>query len=96
MNIVTRLAVTGGVLLAVPWAGTSLAAATPLLVTEAPAALISTAADAGHPSTITGHIASGSVDDEPGFDPGPYPSWDACERARAKYYDPSRLECVPA
>ncbi|MBB5916035.1 hypothetical protein BJY24_004947 [Nocardia transvalensis] len=96
MNVVTKLAATVGVLLAVPWIGAGLASATPILVTDAPAALRSTAAGADHPSAITGRISSGSVDSEPGFDPGPYPSWDACEQARARYYDPSRLECVPA
>ncbi|MBF6174886.1 hypothetical protein [Nocardia blacklockiae] len=95
MNFATKLAVAGGVLLAAPWAGTSLAAAAPVPVTAAPAALIASTGT-GRLSGVTGRVASGSVAAEPGFDPGPYPSWDACERARAKYYDPSRLECVPA
>jgi hypothetical protein len=43
---------------------------------------------------IAGNVASGSAQ-QPGFDPGPYPNLDACERARAQYYDPSQLECVP-
>ena len=46
---------------------------------------------------IVGNIASGSASaQQPGFDPGPYPSWQDCEDARAQYYDPSQLECVPA
>ncbi|RDI52828.1 hypothetical protein [Nocardia mexicana] len=43
---------------------------------------------------IAGPVASGSAQ-RPQFDPGPYPSLEDCERARARYYDPSQLECVP-
>ncbi len=96
MNVITRLAVTGGMLLALPWACASVASAAPIPLTHAPVALISTSPGVNQPSTIAGHISSGSFGNEPGFDPGPYPSRDACERARARYYDPSQLECVPA
>ncbi|PXX57633.1 hypothetical protein DFR70_11761 [Nocardia tenerifensis] len=41
-----------------------------------------------------GDVASGSAD-RLRFDPGPYSSMEECERARARYYDPSQLECVP-
>lgn len=45
---------------------------------------------------IIGNIASGSASaQQPGFDPGPYPDRQSCENARARYYDPSQLECVP-
>ncbi|WP_024799406.1 hypothetical protein [Nocardia sp. BMG51109] len=52
---------------------------------------------AGHTTPIAGAVASGSSKrSEPGFDPGPYSSWEACEDARSRYYDPDQLECVPA
>ncbi|MQY17702.1 hypothetical protein [Nocardia macrotermitis] len=45
---------------------------------------------------IAGAIGSGSASPNRDFDPGPYPDRDSCERARARYYDPDLLECVPA
>ncbi|AFT99483.1 hypothetical protein AW168_10720 [Nocardia brasiliensis] len=45
--------------------------------------------------TIVGQVASGSAGRYQLPDPGPYPNREECERARAKYYDPSQLECVP-
>ncbi|WP_280330884.1 hypothetical protein [Nocardia wallacei] len=40
-------------------------------------------------------MASGSAERFQKPDPGPYPNMEECERARARYYDPSQLECVP-
>uniref|UniRef100_UPI0024566270 hypothetical protein n=1 Tax=Nocardia wallacei TaxID=480035 RepID=UPI0024566270 len=40
-------------------------------------------------------VASGSAERFQKPDPGPYPNMEECERARARYYDPSQLECVP-
>ncbi len=45
--------------------------------------------------TIVGQVASGSAGRYQLPDPGPYPNREECEKARAKYYDPSQLECVP-
>ncbi|WP_280382014.1 hypothetical protein [Nocardia wallacei] len=73
-------------------AATGVAAANGLAVEPPPrdpATLIAPVPIAG-----AGDIASGSGNRQ-GFDPGPYPNLEECERARARYYDPSQLECVP-
>ncbi|MFJ1460635.1 hypothetical protein [Nocardia sp. N2S4-5] len=54
-----------------------------------------TAVAAGPDGRAATPVASGSAERFQKPDPGPYPSMEECERARARYYDPSQLECVP-
>uniref|UniRef100_UPI0024577EE3 hypothetical protein n=1 Tax=Nocardia wallacei TaxID=480035 RepID=UPI0024577EE3 len=49
----------------------------------------------GRPPPAAAPVASGSAERFQKPDPGPYPNMEECERARARYYDPSQLECVP-
>ncbi|BCK55313.1 hypothetical protein [Nocardia wallacei] len=67
------------------------AAAAPVLVSTDPVSM-RVAAPGGHAAAP---VASGSAERFQKPDPGPYPNMEECERARARYYDPSQLECVP-